>query len=87
VAGRIAAMPGLQTTHVEATYLSWIDCRAAGLERPAQFFEAAGVGLYDGADFGTPGWVRLNFATRRALLVEALERMHHALETNLRTTR
>ncbi len=87
VAERIAAMPGLKTTHVEATYLAWIDCRDAGLEQPAKFFEAAGVGLYDGADFGTPGWVRLNFATRRTLLVEGLDRMQRALEARLRTSR
>jgi cystathionine beta-lyase len=87
VAARIAAMPGVATTPVEATYLSWIDCRGAGLEQPAKFFESAGVGLYDGADFGTPGWVRLNFATRRARLVEALDRMERALDAGIRTTR
>jgi cystathionine beta-lyase len=80
-------MPGVATTPVEATYLSWIDCRGAGLEQPAKFFESAGVGLYDGADFGTPGWVRLNFATRRARLVEALDRMERALDAGIRTTR
>jgi cystathionine beta-lyase len=79
VAARIAAMPPLAMTPVEATYLAWIDCRGLGLENPAKFFEDAGVGLYDGADFGTPGWVRLNFGTRRALLTEALDRMQHAL--------
>lgn len=79
VAARIGAMPGLTMTPVEATYLAWIDCRALGVEQPAQFFEDAGVGLYDGADFGTPGWVRLNFGTRRALLAEALDRMQRAL--------
>jgi cysteine-S-conjugate beta-lyase len=83
----VAAMPGLSMAHVEATYLAWIDCRETGITQPAQFFEAAGVGLYDGADFGTPGWVRLNFATRRALLVEALDRMQRALTARLRTTR
>lgn len=79
VAARIGAMPGLTMTPVEATYLAWIDCRALGVEQPAQFFEDAGVGLYDGADFGTPGWVRLNFGTRRALLAQALDRMRRAL--------
>ncbi len=80
VARWIARMPGLSTTHVEASYLSWIDCRGAGLDDPATFFENAGVGLYDGAAFGAPGWVRLNFATRRSLLHEALLRMERALE-------
>lgn len=79
VTQRVARMPGLSMTPVEATYLAWIDCRAAGLDNAKTFFEAAGVGLYDGADFGTPGWVRLNFACSRALLDRALARMEEAL--------
>lgn len=76
----IGSMPGLTTTHVEATYLAWIDTRAAGLENPGRFFEEAGVGLSDGADFDAPGFVRLNFGCSRSLLVEALRRMSTALQ-------
>ena len=75
----IARMPGLHSTPVEATYLAWIDARQTGLENPAQFFEQAGVGLSDGGAFGMPGFLRLNFGCRRALLAEALQRMHAAL--------
>ena len=75
----IAAMHGLTMTHVEATYLAWIDARGLGVDDPATFFEAAGVGLSSGADFGLPGWVRLNFACPRATLEEALRRMQGAL--------
>ena len=75
----VAAMPGLSTTSPEATYLAWIDCRGAGLDDPAAFFEAAGVGLSDGRGFGLPGFVRLNFGCTRATLDEALGRMAHAL--------
>lgn len=81
VALRVRAMPELSMTPVEATYLAWIDCRALGVDNPVEFFEDAGVGLFNGADFGTPGWVRLNFGTRRALLAEALDRMQRALDT------
>ena len=77
---RIAAQPGLRTTPVEATYLAWIDTRPTGIKRPAEFFEQAGVGLSDGADFGLPGFVRLNFGCRRELLALALNRMQTALE-------
>lgn len=76
----VAAMPGLSITHVEATYLAWIDTRATGIATPGQFFEQAGVGLSDGADFGAPGFVRLNFGCPRSLLVEALKRMRRALQ-------
>ncbi len=66
---------GLNMSHVEATYLAWIDCRKLPVENPAAFFEEAGVGLSDGRDFGAPGFVRLNFGCCRALLSEVLTRM------------
>jgi len=75
----VRGMPGLAITPVEATYLAWIDARAAGIESPARFFEEAGVGLSDGADFDAPGYVRLNFGCSRSLLVEAIRRMKTAL--------
>lgn len=75
----VAEMPGLSTTQPEATYLAWIDCRAAGLDNPTAFFEAAGVGLSEGTPFGLPGFVRLNFGCTRATLDEALARMQRAL--------
>jgi cystathionine beta-lyase len=80
VAAACHAMPGITANHVEATYLTWIDCRDTGLKDPARFFEDAGVGLSDGAEFGGPGYVRLNFGCSRSTLNEALRRMHHALE-------
>ena len=75
----IGALPGLSVTHVEATYLAWIDARGSGLEDPAKGFEKAGVGLSDGAEFGAPGFVRLNFGCSRSLLAEGLARMRGAL--------
>jgi cystathionine beta-lyase len=74
-------MPGgLSMAPVEGTYLAWIDIRGAGLDAPVAFFEAAGVGLQEGREFDGPGFVRLNFGCRRALLQEALRRMRAALE-------
>lgn len=72
-------MPGLRMTHVEATYLAWIDCSDACLADPTKFFEQAGVGLYDGRVFGGEGFVRLNFGCPRAQLAQALDRMAAAL--------
>jgi cystathionine beta-lyase len=76
---KIAAMPGLSLTHVEATYLAWIDARETGIADPVGFFEDAGVGLSDGAEFGAPGYLRFNFGSPRSLLTEALQRMSEAL--------
>jgi len=81
VESAVAGMAGLAMTHVEATYLAWIDARALGVADPAAFFEAAGVGLSNGADFGLPGWVRLNFGCPRATLDAALERLRSACAT------
>ncbi|WP_432722847.1 PatB family C-S lyase [Jeongeupia wiesaeckerbachi] len=72
---------GLRVTVPQATFLAWIDCRGAGLQHPQHFFEQAGVGLSDGADFDAPGFVRLNFGCPRATLDSALARMRKALAT------
>jgi cystathionine beta-lyase len=73
-------LPPLKTWLPQATYLAWIDARGLGLSNPVAFFESAGVGLSDGVDFGSPGYVRLNFGCRRSLLVDALTRMRRAIE-------
>ncbi len=75
----VAGRSELAMAPVEATYLAWIDARGMGVENPQRTFEAAGVGLSDGADFGAPGFVRLNFGCRRELLETALARMAQAL--------
>lgn len=76
-------LPGIRMARPEATYLAWLDCRAAALpEGPHKFFlERAGVALNDGATFGRggEGFVRLNFGCPRATLTVALERMEAAL--------
>jgi cystathionine beta-lyase len=73
-------MKGFSISHAEATYLSWIDARESGLEDPSGFFEDAGVGLSDGAEFGSPGFLRLNFGCPRTTLDEALWRMESAVK-------
>jgi cystathionine beta-lyase len=79
----VAAIPGLRTTPVEATYLAWIDAREAGVRDVQHHLELAGVGLSDGAEFGPGeayrGFLRLNFGCTRATLDEALQRMRRAL--------
>jgi cystathionine beta-lyase len=78
----IASMEGLSMHHVEATYLAWIDARRMDQIFPGRFFEAFGVGLSEGSDFCSPGYVRLNFGCRRSLLQEALQRMKRAVQKN-----
>jgi cystathionine beta-lyase len=76
-------LPGVRMHVPEATYLAWLDCRALGLElEPQRFFlNKARVALSPGPNFGQGGrgFVRLNFATSRAILDQILERMAGAL--------
>lgn len=78
VEAMVAETPGLDMAHTEATYLAWIDASGLGVEDPFAHFLAAGVALSPGAQFGSPSFVRLNFGTQRARLVEALARMKQA---------
>ena len=76
---QIGSMDGLVMRHVEATYLAWIDARSIDATSPARYLEKAGVGLSEGSEFGSPGFVRLNFGCPRSLLMQALERMKQAV--------
>lgn len=71
----------------EATYLAWLDLRAHPQARRMHAFllDEARVGLQDGPDFAPgalagryQGFMRLNYATPRSILEEALERMNRA---------
>jgi cystathionine beta-lyase len=73
-------LPGIGWTPGEATYLAWLDARAAGVPDPAGEARRRGRVLVNpGSDFGTgfDGFVRFNFATsaeRLDRLVDALAR-------------
>lgn len=79
---RVAQWPGVSMSAPESTYLAWLDMRDAGLgDTPQQaLLKQAGVALSDGADFGHPGFVRLNFGTTASQLEAALERMDTLLK-------
>ena len=71
----------------EGGYLAWLDCAAADLGDPAGFFRAnAKLELAPGPDYDPQAtdWVRLNFATGRAVLDEILDRMAASLSTRPR---
>ncbi len=72
-------LPGMTLERPDATFLAWMDCSGTGLEHPFRHFLKHGVALSDGADFGAPHFVRLNFGCSRTQLIEALTRMERAL--------
>jgi cysteine-S-conjugate beta-lyase len=77
-------LPEVRYQIPEATYLSWLDFR--GLELPVEpaeyLLEHARVAVNPGLAFGSngSGCVRLNFATSRAILEEAIIRISSAVE-------
>jgi cystathionine beta-lyase len=79
VEATVARLPGVETAHLEATYLSWIDCSGLGVKDPHAHFLEHGLGLSPGADFGAPQFVRLNFGTQRAVLAGAMQRFEAAV--------
>jgi len=80
-------LPGISLAAPEGTFLAWLDCRQSGIAGPPHKFfrRRARVALNDGAWFGETegrGFVRLNFATSRSVLAEALQRMSAALQAS-----
>ena len=75
----VARLPGVEAAHLEATYLSWIDCSGLGVADPQAHFLKHGLGLSPGADFGAPRFVRLNFGTQKKILLEAMKRFEQAV--------
>lgn len=75
-------LPQIGYRAAEGTYLAWLDMRKLELENPEAFaLEQAKVALNNGAWFGPggEGFLRLNFATSRGILSEALERLKTAI--------
>ncbi len=76
-------LPGVRYVMPEASYLAWLDCTALSLgDDPAAAFLAQGrVALSSGPTFGTQGrgFARLNLATSRGLVQEAVLRMKRAV--------
>lgn len=80
-------LPLLRVLPLEGTYLVWIDCRATGLgsERiAARLLEQARLRVNPGSLYGAAGegFVRLNIACPRKLLIEGLERIARTIGKN-----
>jgi cystathionine beta-lyase len=75
----IATISGLSMTHVEATFLAWINVSQLKLDNAFEHFLAHGVALSDGAPMGNSDYLRLNFACPRATLEEIIKRIRKAV--------
>jgi cystathionine beta-lyase len=76
-------IPQIKTGKPEGTYLMWLDCSALNMT-PSQIHEfmvsKAGIAVNPGRIFGDEGelFVRLNVATQRAVLAQALDSLRNA---------
>jgi len=79
----MAAIPGLRSMRLEATYLAWLDFSGTGMtaaEFIARVEKEARIATNHGASFGTGGehFLRFNIATPRAVVEQAVTRMQAA---------
>jgi cystathionine beta-lyase len=71
--------PGVGYALPQASYLAWLDLRHLGPAPAAHVLEHGRVALVEGADFGSPGFARLNYGTSRAVLEEGMRRLRVGL--------
>jgi cystathionine beta-lyase len=79
----IAAIPGVRSMALEATYLAWVDFRGTGMDQAEivrRVEREAKIATNHGPSFGTggEGFLRINIAAPRAQVVEAVERIQAA---------
>lgn len=79
------AIPQIKLIQPQGSYLLWLDCRALDIddaELKQLFIEQAGVGLSPGTLFGDGGrgFMRMNIAAPRSVILQALQQIKHALE-------
>lgn len=79
----IAAIPGLRSMPLQATYLAWVDFRALGMDEAEILRRVQGdarIAANQGPSFGTggAGFLRFNLGTPRARIAEAVTRLQAA---------
>jgi cystathionine beta-lyase len=79
----INAIPGVRSLPLQATYLAWVDFSGTGMsfaEIEARIRDQAKIAVSPGPSFGAGGesFVRVNLATSRARVAEAVARLQAA---------
>lgn len=82
-------IPQIKVGETQATYLVWLDCRGLNMtpeELNTFFLEKAKVAMNNGISFGNSGagFMRMNLACPRVIIVEALERIANAVRNNIK---
>ena len=79
----VGAIPGVRSMALQSTYLAWVDFSGTGMtaeEVTERVEKQAKIAINRGPSFGIGGetWLRFNFATRRAVIQEAVDRLQTA---------
>jgi cysteine-S-conjugate beta-lyase len=81
-------LPQIKPIPLEATYLLWLDCRNLGFgsdeELKTFMIKKAGLAMSEGTSFGPggEGFMRMNLACPRAVIVKSLEQLRKAYAEN-----
>ena len=78
-------IPQIKALRPQASFLVWLNCRALNLDHDALnrlFVDGARLALNDGEMFGEEGrgFMRMNIASPRAVLQDAMERLEQAVK-------
>ena len=78
----------LSPVSAEATYLLWVDVSSVcsdSVKLAEHLVRNAGLFVCDGAEYGEcgRGFIRINLGTRRALVLEGMERLKKGIEAFL----
>lgn len=84
-------LPQVKVIKPEGTYLVWMDCTSISNDPKVLkqlMFEKAGVAFSEGSVFGKQGagYLRVNIACSRSLLLEAMERFSSAVHLSTQAT-
>ncbi|MFN3662554.1 MalY/PatB family protein [Yoonia sp.] len=77
------AIPGVWSMPLQSTYLAWVDFSGTGMDQTevaARIRDDAKIAVSPGPSFGAGGenFMRINFATQRHIVEEAVQRLQHA---------
>lgn len=79
-------IPQLKVTEMEGTYLVWVDCRSLGVsskEMEQELLETTGLWLNSGVMYGSDGFMRINIACPRSIMLDGLCRLRSYVATKI----
>lgn len=77
-------IPDLPVTRMEGTYLIWVDCRSLHIdsdELEHRLLETQNLWLNSGTMYGLDGFMRINIACPRKVMLEGLDRLRSFIDS------